>query len=294
MIDLDDNIVKSLSKNISDANKNKSIYWKEKAKTIDTEKLYGGTWYGSYTKKTYKSYLRNTLQYFLYDKKIFKTSTFKKIKSYCNTINREIDFDILRHIFTFDYLIKYFNKKNLNINSICVIGDGKANSVLCSLKLFKNIKIYSVNLPEVLIADYKLIKKLKIVENKFIHAVDDINENIQDEKKLIMVPCNKKDYLKNKNIDLFMDMASMQEMTDDEIASYFKIINNNKSFFYCCNRKEKKLNNIETTRFYNYPWKSASIILDDYCEWHNKYVTIWPPFFNFRKNKLMHRFVSFN
>ena len=55
MIDLDDNIVKSLSKNISDANKNKSIYWKEKAKTIDTEKLYGGTWYGSYTKKTYKS-----------------------------------------------------------------------------------------------------------------------------------------------------------------------------------------------------------------------------------------------
>ena len=40
-------------------------------------------------------------------------------------MNRQIDTDALRHIFTFQLLKKYSNAKN-----ICIIGDGKCNFVL--------------------------------------------------------------------------------------------------------------------------------------------------------------------
>ena len=54
-----------------------------------------------------------------------------------------------------------FNKlKKANPNKICVIGDGKANFVIGSFKIFPEAKIYSINLAETLLHDYLIIKKI--------------------------------------------------------------------------------------------------------------------------------------
>ena len=46
--------------------------------------------------------------------------------------------------------------------------------------------------------------------------------------------------MKNK-IDLFINIASFQEMEPDILSNYFEIISSNKSILYHCNRHAKTL-----------------------------------------------------
>jgi len=289
-----DKILENLKKNISKADQNKSTYWKIKSKTVNFKLIYGTTWFGSFTKKSYKSILRFIVSYLLFGGKIFHSRSYKVIKNFCNKINREIDYDLLRHIFTFEMLRVYFEKKNKKIMKICIIGDGRANALICILKLFPDIKIYSVNLPEVLIADYNLIKEFNFLEKDNIKTINDINEVNEKDKKLYLVPSNNKEFLYSQNIDLFLDIAAMQEMTQKEIDEYFKIIENNNSLFYCCNREIKELDGGEISKFEKYGWKKNTIIFNELCYWHNKFPTLRPPFFNYRKDKIRHCLVDYN
>jgi hypothetical protein len=54
-----------------------------------------------------------------------------------------------------------------------------------------------------------------------------------------------------------VNVASMQEMTPDVVASYFSFIRSHiraDGIFYCCNREEKVLPEGEILRFEDYPW----------------------------------------
>ena len=105
---------------------------------------------------------------------------------------------------------------------------------------YKNIdKIVHVNLPEVLYADYILIKQLGIIKDNeiiFISCEEEMNKALENNTiKLILLTPNFSQYLKNKNIDLFVNIASFQEMNYSMIDNYFEIINLMK-LFHCCNR----------------------------------------------------------
>tara|TARA_B100001029_G_C14989455_1_gene411119 strand:- start:111 stop:1001 length:891 start_codon:yes stop_codon:yes gene_type:complete len=285
---LNDQIVKNLQKHIKKSDPNKSIYWKKKSKTVDPDLIYGTTWFGSFTKTSYKTYLRYFVSYLLFGGKIFNSLSYKIVEKFCKSINREIDYDLLRHIFTFNMLQDYLKRNKKILKKICIIGDGRANALICSLKIFPNTTIFSVNLPEVLIADYHLIKKFNYLNEDYIQLINDYKNELDNKKKIILIPSNNKNFLYDQNIDLFIDIAAMQEMTQNEITEYFKIIENNKSLFYCCNREQKQLDGGEVSTFKQYEWKKNTIIFNDYCSWHNKYPTLRPPFFNFRKNKIKH------
>ena len=70
---------------------------------------------------------------------------------------------------------------------------------------------------------------------------------------------------------MFFNIVSFQEMTNNEINKYFKIIKSNKSLFYCCNRKFKKLVGGERLYFEKYPWGKACKIFFEDCPWHEKF-----------------------
>jgi hypothetical protein len=286
---MSDDIIKRLISNINQSNQDKSSFWKKYLPTdadyLNHLKSFGT---GAYTRKNkVKNYFENLLAKIVFGKDIFKTKTYEKYLNVFNKIGRQIDNDVFRHIFTFEKLKKYLNPK-----SICIIGDGKINGVLGAYLTFPSVKIFSVNLSEVLINDYIILNQINILKES-ITLVEDINSSKKN-KLLTLVPSNLKKFLLNKDIELFINIASFQEMTKIEIENYFEIIKNNKSKLYCCNREYKKLPCGEELFFDKYPFSNAKKIFYEDCHWHQKFYSLRPPFINNYDGNIKHCLVEFN
>ena len=284
-----DLIIKKLINNIKETNLDKSSHWQkylgENSNYLNEFKQLG---FGSYTKKSIKNIAQNVLAKIVFGNKLFKTDTYNKYKLIFDKINRYIDVDTIRHIFTYEKIKKIFNPK-----TICIIGDGKINGVLGAHLTYPSSKIYSVNLSETLINDYLIIKKIDTKLKDSIELVDNINFT-NTGKILHLVPSNFKKFLLNKKIDLFISMASLQEMTVSEISNYFEIIKNNKSKLYSCNREYKKLPGGEELYFDRYPWSNSKIFFWEDCPWHQKYYSLRPPFISKYDGNVKHCFVDFS
>jgi hypothetical protein len=244
--------------------------------------------FGSFGKKNVNNFIHNLLARVIFGNNIFKTITYYAYKSVFDKIDRYIDVDTIRHIFTFEKLKKYVNPK-----SICIIGDGKINGVLGAHLTFPNTKIYSVNLSETLINDNMILEKIDIGLKKSITLIEDLNLPIED-KILTLIPSNFKKILLNKNIELFINIASFQEMTICEINKYFEIIKNNKSKLYCCNREYKRLPGGEELYFEKYPFSNAKKIFWEDCPWHHKFYSHKPPFIHKYDGNIKHCLVDFD
>ena len=286
-MNINDDIIKKLISNINQSNQNKSSFWKKYLPIgADYSNQFKHLGFGSYTKKNIiRNYFENLLAKIVFGKDIFKTKTYENYSTIFNKIERHIDNDTIRHIFTFEKLKKYLNPK-----SICIIGDGKINGVLGAYLTFPSAKIFSVNLSEVLINDYIILDKLDIF--KSVTLVDDINFSKKNEL-LTLVPSNFKKYLLNKNIELFINISSFQEMKKIEIYNYFEIIKNNKSKLYCCNREYKKLPDGEEIYFDKYPFTNSKKIFYENCAWVKKFYSLKPPFIKYYPNHI-HCLVEFN
>ena len=223
----------------------------------------------------------------VFGKNVLKTKTYFAYKSVFDKINRFIDADTIRHIFTFEKL-----KEHVNPKSICIIGDGKINGVLGAHLTFPNAKIYSVNLSETLINDNMILEKIDIDLKKSITLITDLNFPVKD-KMLTLIPSNLKKILLNKNIDLFINIASFQEMVPDEVNEYFEIIKDNKSKLYCCNRQYKKLPGGEELYFEKYPFSNSKKIFWEDCPWHQKFYSLRPPFIKNYDGNTKHCLVDF-
>lgn len=286
---MEDLIIKKLINYIDQTNQDKSIHWK---KYLDKNSSYrdktSHLGFGSYTSKSYKDILHKFLQKLIFKEKIFKTKTYLKYKKIFDQNNRLIDVDSIRHIFTFEKLENLVNPKK-----ICIIGDGKINGVLGAHLTFPNSKIFSVNLSETLINDYIILKDLDIELRNSIELVDSLEFNISN-KILHLVPSHLKNFLLNKDIDLFINIASFQEMNMDEIEKYFSIVKNNKSKIYCCNREYKKLLGNEELYFNKYPWGDTKKLFWESCPWHKKFYSFRPPFIRKYNGNSIHCLVDYS
>ena len=282
-------IINKLIQNIKKTNLNKSSFWKKylpnNSNYLKPHESLGS---GAFTKKTFKNYIHNKLARIVFKNKIFKTKTYYAYKNIFDEIDRYIDNDTIRHIFTFEKI-----KKHLDPKTICIIGDGKLNAVLGAHLTFPSAKIYSVNLSEVLINDYIILKKINTDMKKSVELVDDVNF-LTNDKILTLVPSNFKKFLLNKNIELFINIASFQEMNEVEINNYFEIIKNNKAKLYCCNREYKKLPGGEELYFEKYPFSNSKRILWEDCPWHQKFYSLKPPFIHNYDGNIKHCLVDFS
>ena len=280
----------TLKKFIKDTQNNKSSHWRHHLHDQNFEDIYHGMGFGSFAKKTFlKSIAHKILSIATFGLNIFRSNEYNIYKKAFDKIGRQIDTDALRHIFTFRLLKKYCYPKN-----ICIIGDGKSNFVLGSLKLFPNSKVFSVNLSETLINDYLILKKYNLIRDEDIQVINSINEKIDKKKKLFLIPASLKNFLLNIKIDLFVNIASFQEMNFQEIKSYMEIIKKNKSLFYCCNREYKKLYGGEELYFDNYPWGDGLKIFEEDCPWHQKFYSFRPNFIHKYDGNIKHCLIDYN
>ena len=282
-------INKKLYDLIPETNLNKSSLWKKNLPdSSEYLNKFNHLGVASFTKKNAKNYIHNILTKIIFGNAIFKTKTYKSYKSVFDKINRYIDVDTIRHVFTFEMLKEYVNPK-----SICIIGDGKINGVLGAHFTFPQAKIYSVNLSEVLIQDNLILEETGINLTKSVTLVEDINKFSKDSIISLIPSCNKK-FLTNKNIDLFINIATFQEIPYYEINEYFEIIKNNKSKLYCCNREYKKLPGGEELYFEKYPFSNSKKIFWEDCPWQQKFYSLRPPFIHKYEGNIKHCLVDFS
>jgi hypothetical protein len=282
-----DIIINTLEKYIKKTEVNKSSYWKEALKNKNFKNIYSELGFGSFTEIIFfKSILHYILSRICYSNFIFKTQYFYKIKNTFLKINRQIDNDTIRHLFTFNLI-----KKKIKFQNAAVIGDGKANFLLQYLILFPKKKIYSINLAETLMHDYLILKKHKIISTKLIKVVQK-QKDLGGEHKVYLIPSNNKNLLLKKKIDLFINIDSFQEMNNNEIHKYFKIIKSQKTFLYHCNREYKKLPCGEELVFKNYPY---GIKFNNFkeCPWEKRYYSFAYPFIHKYDGKHLHTLIDF-
>ena len=146
------------------------------------------------------------------------------------------------------------------------------------LSIYPEAKIYSINLSEVLIHDYLILKKYNILKDENISVVEKVEDLKKTNIKLFLIPPDNARLLKDYNIDLFVNFSSFQEMKFSDINNYFDIIKSNKSFLYTCNRYHKILPAGEILEFKNYPWGNGSKIFFEKCNWISKYYSFKYPF----------------
>ncbi len=133
--------------------------------------------------------------------------------------------------------------------------------------------------------DIKLKKSVILVENLNLPSEDNM---------MFLIPSNNKEFLMNKKIELFINIASFQEMTINEINEYFEIVKNNKSKLYCCNREYKKLPEGEELYFDKYPFSNSKKIFWEDCPWHQKFYSLKPPFIYSYDGNIKHCLVDFS
>ena len=277
----------------------KSSHWKFYTKNYDfklTNSSFGVAGFGTASKKN----LLKIIYHFFFQRllffrnNIFNSDYYYQMKKVCLLQNRNLNLDSLRHVFTHRLIDKYITDSKNKI--CCCIGDGRTNYIAPLLINQKFKKIISINLPEILIADLKLLEniidvnKIKIIENE-----DDYSKFIDDpDIKLLLIPSKLNYILNDKKIDFFINIASFQEMKNSTVNDYFKIIKSNKSLFYCCNREYKELIGGEVLDFKLYEWGENKSYFHEYCPWHNYYYSIVPPFFLKYDGKIIHTLVDYS
>lgn len=190
---------------------------------------------------------------------------------------RCLDNDAFRHVSTFLLLDNLIDLSK--IKTVCVIGDGQANFTLPALESRLFQKVISVNLTEILISDLELISMSGIEESSIsvCDTSEDLCTSFRDKSvSLVIVPASKAQILYNQPINLFVNIASFQEMTLDCISEYFSIIKSSVdgAYLYCCNRESKKLEGGEIINFNYYPWQGyTDIMVDSPCPWHQSFYT---------------------
>ena len=214
-----------------------------------------------------------------------RVKTFIETWLYTKRTNQIFGYDITRMSLTIDLLDKSIG--NLNEKTFCVIGDGYGRLGSLLKGIYPKSKIIYINLGKTLIFDYIYSlrahpnSKHKLMREKFERIFDFSYVEAESYRELEV------------EADIFINIASMQEMNSEIIADYFSMIKSQSSgtYFYCANRISKTLPDESIINFFQYPWDGMVILRDELCPWHQKFPTLRLPFIRKFDGPTQHRLV---
>lgn len=204
-----------------------------------------------------------------------------------SSTNRILCYDMIRMAFTIRLLAKHF--PNLGSKKIAVIGDGYGTMGSLLKILFPNCQVTYINLGRTLAFDVYYTSRV----HPDAHHVLITNRSEFTRDGFNYIEAEKVFEIKAK-ADLFINIASMQEMNPDVIREYIELMRSQPKevWFYCCNRIEKRLPDGTVTRFSEYGWKKEDVTLvDELCPWHQVAPMNRPPFFRKFDGPIHHRLV---
>lgn len=251
-----------------------------------------GWGFGSYRsnnlKNRIKYILESCLNRWLLLKYRARKSSIESAKLVAKKTNRYFDFDCVKQALSLDFITEKISLHD--IQTVCVIGDGYGFFGALLKLQYPHLKILSVNLGKTLFFDAHYTKLVN-PEFQLKFALEDE----ETEPDFYFLPAEDYKEICRFKVDLFINIASMQEMDNAVIENYFKLIKENKSnqtYFYCCNRVEKKLPDGEITRIQSYPWDGFQIIHNTECPWYQRYPAHIPPFWRPFDGRIDHIFAK--
>ncbi len=167
------------------------------------------------------------------------------------------------------------------IRRICVIGDGYGFCSVLLKEIDPSLSIVTVNLGRILFFDVLSIAR--------VHPTSSAD--------FFFVEAEQASLIEGMPIDLFINIASMQEMNPSTVAEYFRFMRTSSAdstYFYCCNRLEKKLPDGTVVMFSEYPWSNSIILFDELCPWYQRYPVSVPPWWLPFDGPIQHRLVRLN
>ena len=182
-----------------------------------------------------------------------------------------------------------------DLKTIAVIGDGFGFMSSLMILIYPNSRIISVNLGKVLMFDAHYINKVFVSAPVGQAILIRSSEDAADRSYAFgFIEAENYHLLKDVDVDLFINIASMQEINMAVINSYFNYMRsgNGKRYFYCCNRITKQLPDGSWIEFFRYPWNGKDeVFLDELCPWYQKWPSNRPPFWIHADGPIQHRIV---
>ena len=264
-----------------------SSHWEEYGQIQNVKKI-GEEWslygegFGFYPLRSMKNRVRYSLLYLL--------NLWLLKNHFCSRILQRELFGILsksRQMLSFDHVkqVLAINKildylPSLQNMTVCIIGDGFGfmGNLLKSIG-GPSLQVLSVNLGRTLIFDVFYTKQIhgnlqaKLIKKPF--------EEVKKGLDFGFIEAERYEMIKDISIDLFINIASMQEMDNNVIENYFSFIRASQArekYFYCCNRVEKELPDGVVTCIDSYPWGDSTFLFNELCPWYQKSPFWRPPF----------------
>ncbi len=210
-------------------------------------------------------------------------------------------YDVWRYAVIFSVLTDHWDAHGLSPRTFAMIGDGNGFLGALVRRARPIARMYSIDLPKTLVFQActhgkagRRASMARLAGNGSPNA--EVTFVLPQEIEEIPDP-----------IDCAVNVASMQEMSEHSIATYFTFLRRRSerdSRFYCVNRGTKTLPGGEVTQFSDYPWcREDQIFLDGRCAYYHHYVSrcmtsrgprlfgLRVPFVNYFDGDMLHRLV---
>lgn len=180
---------------------------------------------------------------------------------------RAFDLNMLRQSLTLAFCDSYGVLKPGS--RYVIIGDGYAALGSVIAELDETAEIFFINIPPVLDMDKQFFAMAH--PGRLAH----------------FIPAEEQD--KFPECRASFDIACMGEINPDVRDSYCQLRAQRSTFIYSCNRESKTFSDGTTTRFSDYDWHDAKLIVDDSCPWHQSFYAFRPPFRRLYEGPFRHK-----
>ena len=195
----------------------------------------------------------------------------KRSKQLVRSMGLYFSQDAFRQACTRFFLKNEIDKLKLPIRNILIIGDGFGVLAALMHQQYPEANIFLIDLGVTLFfQSYYLSKKFPDKQ----HTLLEQTMQTSPSTGFFYCPAEWLDNFPAIEIDIAINIASMQEMNPDMISRYFNLLRKRKTkLFYCCNRLEKILPDGTPARIFEFPWKKEDVfIVDEVCPWHKFFV----------------------
>ena len=224
----------------------------------------------------------------------------KTAKRLVRDLSAGLTFNVFKSAAALALLLDHWQEHRLSPRTFLLIGDGAGFLGALLRRLIPSARIYSVDLPRMLLIQAGTYQKADPAVEFSISpeaVVDQVTFVFPEE--LERIP---------ERIDCAVSIASMQEMTTQSIASYFAFLRRQNSgpgsIFYCVSRQRKVLPAGEVSEFSAYPWSPHdTLFIDGECPYYTHFFShetsergpkvfgLRVPFLNFFDGPMNHRLV---
>lgn len=205
-----------------------------------------------------------------------------------------LTFNVFKSAAAAALLSDHWQEHRLSPRTFLLIGDGAGFLGALLRRLVPSARIYSVDLPRMLLIQAGTYRKADPAAGDRVTFVSP-----EDLERI------------SEKIDCAVSIASMQEMTTRSIASYFAFLRKQNSGpdsrFYCVSRRRKVLPAGEVSEFNAYPWSARdTLFIAGECPYYTHFFShetfergprvfgIRVPFLNFFDGPMMHRLARLN